>query len=108
MVCARRLIQAGRRVLVLEREERVGGRVGTTVTPDGYRLDRGFQVIFAAYPALLRHVTLTALSPRYFSSSTTVVRDGRMLTLGHPLYDPRSLPATLRSGLVRPRDPVAM
>jgi phytoene dehydrogenase-like protein len=108
LVCARRLVQAGRRVLVLEREERVGGRVRTTVSPDGYRLDRGFQVIFAAYPALLRHVTLTSLSPRYFSSSTAVVRDGRMLTVGHPLYDPRSLPATLRSGLVHPRDLVAM
>ena len=108
LVCARQLIRAGRRVVVLEREERVGGRVGTTVSRDGYRLDRGFQVIFAAYPALLRHVTLKSLSPRYFSSSTIVVRDGRMRTVGHPLYDPWSLPATLRSGLVHPRDLIAM
>lgn len=108
LVCARQLIQSGRRVLVLEREDRVGGRVGTTVSRDGYRLDRGFQVIFAAYPALLRHVNLVSLSPRYFSSSTAVVRDGRVLTVGHPLYDPRSVPATLRSGLVHPRDLAAM
>lgn len=108
LVCARQLVRAGRRVVVLEREESAGGRVRTAVSGEGYRLDRGFQVIFAAYPALLRHVSLASLAPRYFSSSTLVVRDGQMLTAGHPLYDPRSLPSTLRSGLIRPRDVLAV
>lgn len=108
LVCARQLIQVGQSVLVLEREERVGGRVRTSVSREGYRLDRGFQVIFAAYPALLRHVTLKSLFPRYFSSSTIVVQDGRMLTAGHPLYDPQSLLATLRSGLLQRKDVVAV
>lgn len=108
LICARLLVRAGRRVVVVEREDSVGGRVRTTVTREGYRLDRGFQVIFAAYPALLRHVSLSSLAPRYFSSSTSVVVDGRMLTVGHPLYDPRHLPSTMRSGLVLPRDILAL
>ena len=108
LVCARQLIRAGRRVVVMEREERAGGRVRTALSPAGYRLDRGFQVIFAAYPALRRQISLASLAPRYFSSSALVVRDGQMVTAGHPLYDPQSLPATLRSGLIRPRDVFAV
>jgi|SRR5579875_660963 len=108
VVCARLLLRAGLSVVVLEREETMGGRVRTTVTAEGYRIDRGFQVLFAAYPALLRHVALSALEPRYFRSGTYVVRSGRMLDLGHPLYDARSLPATVSSGLIAPRDAAAL
>lgn len=108
LTCARQLLRAGYHVVILEKEHSVGGRVRTAVTSEGYRLDRGFQVIFAAYPALLRHVSLTSLVPRYFTSGTLVVRDGETRTAGHPLYDPLSLPATLRSGLIRPRDVFAL
>ena len=68
LICAGNLVAAGRRVLLLEAEESVGGRVRTTITEDGYRLDRGFQVLFSAYPALRRHVPLAALQPRYFEA----------------------------------------
>lgn len=104
LVCARELMRQGRPVLILEAEEAVGGRVRTEVTSEGYRLDRGFQVIFAAYPALLRHISLPSLMPRYFASGTEIVVDGRTLTVGHPIYDPGALWKTVRSGLVKPRD----
>jgi phytoene dehydrogenase-like protein len=51
LACARALARAGRPVLVLEREREVGGRVRSRVV-DGYVVDRGFQVLFTAYPAL--------------------------------------------------------
>lgn len=51
LVCARALHRAGQRVLVLEREAAPGGRARSQ-TIDGYTVDRGFQVLFTAYPVL--------------------------------------------------------
>jgi phytoene dehydrogenase-like protein len=95
---------AGRRVLLLEAEESVGGRVRTTITEDGYRLDRGFQVLFSAYPALRRQVPLAALQPKYFEAGVELMTEGRALVLGHPIFDPGSIPGTLRSGAMSPSD----
>lgn len=47
--CARILHRAGRRVLVLEATDRIGGRVATD-TVNGFRVDRGFQALQTAYP----------------------------------------------------------
>ncbi|GAC1324212.1 MAG: NAD(P)/FAD-dependent oxidoreductase [Chloroflexota bacterium] len=96
-MCARMLVEARHRVLVIDAADEPGGRVRTRVTPNGYRIDRGFQVLFASYPALRRHVPLTALAPRYFASSVDIVLDGTVKTLGHPLYDPATIVRTLTS-----------
>jgi phytoene dehydrogenase-like protein len=60
LACAHGLVSAGRSVLVLEAEEAPGGRA-RTVWHRGRPVDRGFQVLFSAYPrtrALLRAVGL--------------------------------------------------
>ena len=49
LACAMTLQQAGVPFLLFEQDEKVGGRVQTDEI-DGYRLDRGFQVLLAAYP----------------------------------------------------------
>ncbi|MGZ8379856.1 MAG: FAD-dependent oxidoreductase, partial [Gemmatirosa sp.] len=51
LLCARELARAGRPVTVLEREPAPGGRVRSRMV-DGYVIDRGFQVLFTAYPTL--------------------------------------------------------
>ena len=48
LACATWLHRAGRAVLVLEAADAAGGRVRTDVTPEGFRLDRGFQVLLMA------------------------------------------------------------
>ena len=48
LACAKHLTEAGMDVLVLERGERVGGRVRTDRI-DGFLLDRGFQVLLDSY-----------------------------------------------------------
>lgn len=49
IVCARRLNRAGVPVQLLEAEEALGGRL-RTIEVDGFKIDRGFQVFFTAYP----------------------------------------------------------
>ena len=51
LACARALHRAGWPVLVFEREGAVGGRARSRRV-DGYTIDRGFQVLFTAYPVL--------------------------------------------------------
>ena len=53
LACAHALSRAGRSVVVLEAEEQVGGRA-RTVWHRGRPVDRGFQVLFRAYPAARR------------------------------------------------------
>ena len=73
LTCARKLSQAGIPVVVLEAGDAVGGRVRTDVTADGFVLDRGFQVLFTAYPALRRMVDLRRLDLRSFDNGAAIV-----------------------------------
>ena len=50
LTCARRLQAGGVNCAVLEAGDGIGGRVRTDEV-DGFRLDRGFQVLLTAYPA---------------------------------------------------------
>ncbi len=105
--CAVRLAQAGRDVVVLEAADAVGGRQRTDAV-DGFLLDRGFQVLNPAYPAVRRWVDVDALDLRRFPVAVRVRREDGSATLSHPLRHPTGLLATLRSGLVPPRDAVAL
>jgi phytoene dehydrogenase-like protein len=94
LVAARRLADRGAEVTLLERRQTVGGRVHTEHV-DGYTLDRGFQVLFTAYPAVKRELDLDALSLRRFRPGAVIARPGERSTLSDPLRDPRAATATL-------------
>jgi phytoene dehydrogenase-like protein len=91
LAAARQLTAAGTEVLLLEAGPRLGGRIATD-TVDGFRLDRGFQVVNTGYPALSDFIDLPALDLRLFDHGLLIADDrGR-----HLLADPRhrlSLPA---------------
>lgn len=103
LVCAKELVAAGQRVLVLEGSDDIGGRVRTDVTEDGYRFDRGFQVLFTAYPAVQRHLNLEKLKPRTFDPGAIQVKDGKHYEIADPLRKPGELVA----GLLNPLIPVS-
>ena len=69
--CAIRLTELGREVIVLEAADTVGGRVRTDVV-DGFRCDRGFQVLNPAYPAVRRWVDLDDLALQSFGAGAMV------------------------------------
>lgn len=76
LICARLLTRAGKRVLLLEREDVVGGRVRTT-RRDGFLLDHGFQVLFSTYPALTAELDLPALQLREFRPAARIATNQR-------------------------------
>ncbi len=74
----------------------MGGRVRTDVTPEGFVLDHGFQVLLSAYPEVRRQLDLPALSVRAFRSGALIrLPDGRETLLRDPFRDPWALPAAL-------------
>lgn len=94
LVAARHLAEAGIDVRLYERRDEVGGRV-RTIERDGYRFDRGFQVLITGYPAVREELGLESLALRRFAPGAVIARPGRRSTLSDPLRDPKALPATL-------------
>jgi phytoene dehydrogenase-like protein len=97
LTCARALQRAGREVTVLEAEDGVGGRVRSD-RMGGYTLDRGFQVLFDAYPAVRRQLDLTSLQLHAFDPGALVALDGGMSVITDPLRDADKA-AALRAAL---------
>jgi phytoene dehydrogenase-like protein len=98
LAAARRLDRAGVDWLLLEASDRIGGRVATDVV-DGWRLDRGFQVLNTAYPRVPALVDVAALEMRYFTPGVLVRRGGALHRLENPLRDPMATAQTLTSGV---------
>lgn len=101
--CAALLERRGYDVAVLEAADRVGGRVATDEV-DGFLVDRGFQVLNPAYPALADAVDLHALDLCAYAAGVRVRTDDGLRTLAHPIRLPREIGHVLGSGLLGPRD----
>lgn len=101
LTCARELDRRGLEVVVLERSDAVGGRVRTDVI-EGYRCDRGFQLLNPAYPAVKQLVDVRALDLRSFAAGAALAGPEGFSIVADPKRSPRYLKDTLRSGYVRP------
>lgn len=107
LTCAVRLTEAGHDVLLLEAGDGVGGRVRTDVV-DGFRLDRGFQVLLTGYPAARRWFDLARLDLRPFSPGVVIRYRGRFRKLADPLRAPLVGAASALSPLVTVADGVRL
>ncbi|MFO0934006.1 MAG: NAD(P)/FAD-dependent oxidoreductase [Planctomycetota bacterium] len=83
LACATHLVRRGVEVVVLEASDAVGGRVRTDVV-DGFRLDRGFQVLLTSYPEVPQVLDLAALALHKFEPGALVRYEGRF----HRVVDP--------------------
>lgn len=99
LACARALVRAGRRVMLLEAADRVGGRVATD-TIEGFRIDRGFQVYNDAYPEGPRQLDLRALALGRFEPGALIASGGRLLQVSDPWRRPLAAVGSLLSGAV--------
>ena len=98
LACARTLTSAGLSVRLLEASDGVGGRVRTDLL-DGFRLDRGFQILLTAYPELTRWFDIDVLQLRRFQAGATIWTGSAFTTIGDPLRSPRDLPSTVLSNV---------
>ncbi len=100
LTCAKMLTEAGREVRVLESADAPGGRLRTDYHEDGYRLDRGFQVLFAAYPAAERHLRYTELKPRTFEPGAILVKNDKRYEISDPIRDPARIVKSVLNPLI--------
>lgn len=103
LTCARELERHGYDVVVLEKSDGVGGRVRTDVV-DGFRCDRGFQLLNPAYPAAKHLVDLDALDLRSFAAGAALAGPKGFAIVADPRRSPGYLAQTLRSGYARPAE----
>ena len=99
--CAVYLKQAGINALIIDAADGVGGRVRSDLV-DGFRLDRGFQILLTAYPEARRLLNYDALDLRPFRSGALIRRDepgssDAWFQLLNPLHEPLSIFRTLAS-----------
>ena len=83
-------------MIVVEAADGVGGRVRTDRV-DGFRLDRGFQVLLTAYPEAQRLLDLESLALRRFEPGALVRRRDRFHRVSDPFRQPTQVLATLRA-----------
>ncbi len=86
LVCARTLHRKGYEVTLIEADDALGGRVRSDRV-EGFTLDRGFQVLFTAYPAAQRQLDFATLDLRAFDPGAIVAWQGRQYVLTDPFRD---------------------
>lgn len=97
LCAARTLHAAGRTFAILDASDAVGGRVRTDIV-DGFRLDRGFQVLLDAYPEAAAVLDYAALDLKAFHPGAMVRFEGRF----HELHDPWRRPIAAIKSLANP------
>ncbi|HNV11652.1 MAG TPA: FAD-dependent oxidoreductase [Propionibacteriaceae bacterium] len=95
---ARGIERAGLTPLVLESSDAIGGRVRTDAV-DGFRVDRGFQLLNPAYPALRRAVDPATLALRPFGRGVAVRTGAGLQVLADPFRSPLRAGELARAGL---------
>ena len=108
LTCAKVLAEAGRPFCLLEAASRPGGRVVSDRTPEGFILDRGFQVLLDSYPAARRHLDFQALGGGRFRAGALFVGRGKPRTLENPLRRPSAVLDALGSGVLSFPDQLRM
>lgn len=107
LACARALVGAGRHPVVLERSDRVGGRVRTD-TVDGFLLDHGFQVLPVAYPEARAALDFGDLRLASFARGALIRHGGRFRRLPDPRQAPVRALRAVAGGVVGVRDATAV
>jgi phytoene dehydrogenase-like protein len=95
------LHRAGLTAVVLEAADHPGGRIRTDIV-DGFRLDRGFQLLNPSYPRIKRlarqgALDLDALQLRSFDAGVRVALDDTAVVLADPRRSPGDLVASMRA-----------
>ena len=105
LTCARALQAKGVDCLVLEASDAPGGRVRTDEV-EGFRLDRGFQVLLTAYPAAREWLDYDALRLGRFAPGARVATADGEARVSDPWRQPGRIWETLRAPIGTTADKV--
>jgi phytoene dehydrogenase-like protein len=94
LACARTLHRRGVRFLLLDASDWIGGRVRTDAV-DGFRLDRGFQVLLTAYPEAQAQLDYERLGLYVFEPGALIRAEGRFCEIADPFRQPARVLRTL-------------
>ena len=95
--CARHLMKNSVSFVVLEADQRIGGRLKTD-TLDGFLLNHGFQVLQTAYPEARRQLDYHRLELKPFAPGAIVRVAGKF----HRVSDPKRRPRDIWGSLTAP------
>lgn len=96
LACASILHQKNLRCVIVEADNRIGGRVQTDIV-QGFRLDRGFQVLQTGYPEAQRMLNYKELELRKFPAGVAVRNNGKFHVIADPRHHLRHLFSTVFS-----------
>ena len=105
--CARALQREGIDAHIYESSDDIGGRVRTD-NVDGFILDRGFQVLFTAYPILQQELDMKALDLQPFDSGALVLWRGEAYPVTDPFRAPKTFLSALKTGVFSMQDKFAL
>lgn len=103
--CALALQEQGIPYLLLDKASGPGGRIRTD-SVDGFRLDRGFQVLLTGYPEVRSTFDMAALDLHPFRAGALIRRGGTFHRLSDPFRHPADTLRTLFAGIGTLRDKV--
>ena len=99
---ARTLHKQGIPFRLFEASPQLGGRLATRVV-DGFRIDRGFQVLLTAYPEVANWITDPTLALKPYCSGMAILgQAGNDTPTAHYLADPRRHPSDALASALAP------
>lgn len=96
LTCAKYLKDKGVEALILEASDAVGGRVRTDEI-DGFKLDRGFQVLLTSYPEASKLLNYNDLQFQSLPSGARIRNGNNFFVMPNPLKNILTAPQTLFS-----------
>ncbi len=94
LTCAKYLKDVGIDATILEASDAVGGRVRTDIV-DGFKLDRGFQVLLTAYPEARKLLNYKDLRFRIMPSGARIRHGNDFFIMPNPLKNIETAPQAL-------------
>ncbi|MUP45975.1 FAD-dependent oxidoreductase [Gramella sp. BOM4] len=98
LIAARVLEDHGYYPEIFESGDEVGGRIRTDDV-EGFRLDRGFQVLLSEYPKVKQYLDLESLDVVDLLPGAVIFKDSKLSRLGDPTREPSLLLSSILSNV---------